>query len=122
MVMIVAVMFVWTLAYLAQRTLEGKNGRTLDSVLVEELINKTDYVTSSGGVISVDARVDLQVKINTFPREKLYFLSFQKSNRESFFDNPHKPYSGIAGYREGLPVPDLMPHEIQEKEGRRTDY
>ena len=63
MVMIVGVMFVWTLAYLAQRTLEGKDGRTLDSVLVEELINKTDYITSSGSVISVDARVDLQVKI-----------------------------------------------------------
>ena len=76
MVMIVAVMFVWTLAYLAQRTLEGKDGRTLDSALVEELLNKSDYITSSGGVISVDARVDLQVKINTFSRKKFYFFSF----------------------------------------------
>ena len=70
MVMIVAVMFVWTLAYVAQRTLEGKDGRTLDSALVEELLNKSDYITSSGGTISVDARVDLQVDINTFLRNK----------------------------------------------------
>ena len=78
MVMIVAVMFVWTLAYLAQRTLEGKDGRTLDSVLVEELINKTDYITSSGGVISVDARVDLQVEFNSFfLRKKTYILSLR---------------------------------------------
>ena len=77
MVMIVAVMFVWTLAYVAQRTLEGKDGRTLDSVLVEELVNKTDYITSNGGVISVDARVDLQVENNTFSRKKVIFFSFR---------------------------------------------
>ena len=70
MVMIVAVMFVWTLAYVAQRTLEGKDGRTLDSGLVEELINKSDYITSSGGTISVDARVDLQVEFNIFFKKK----------------------------------------------------
>ena len=84
MVMIVAVMFVWTLAYLAQRTLEGKDGRTLDSVLVEELINKTDYITSSGGVISVDARVDLQVIINTLFKEKVIFPFFSEIKQRKF--------------------------------------
>lgn len=62
MVMLVGVMFVCTFTYLAQRNMEGEEGRKLESAIVEELVSKTDYITASGGVISVAARVDLQVK------------------------------------------------------------
>ena len=88
MVMIVAVMFVWTLAYVAQRTLEGKDGRTLDSALVEELLNKSDYITSSGGTISVDARVDLQVEFNIFFKEKVIFLFSEIKQRKFLGQSP----------------------------------
>lgn len=105
MVMLVGVMFVCTFTYLAQRNMEGDDGRKLDSAIIEELVSKTDYITARGGVISVAARVDLQ-----------------KELREGFWDNPHKPFQGTPGYREGLPVPALRPHQFQDKEGRRSDY
>ena len=62
MVMLVGVMFVCTATYVAQRTLEGEDGRKLDRSLNEELFSKKDYITASGGVISVASMVDLQVK------------------------------------------------------------
>ena len=117
MVMLVGVMFVCTATYLAQRNMEGDNGRKLDRVVIDELLSKTDYITANGGVICREARVDLQVKHCTFIQGANTIIYIQKELREGPWDNPHKPFKGTPGYREGLPVPELRPHQYQDKEG-----
>ena len=86
MVMLVGVMFVWTVAYIAQRNMEGDDGRKLESVLVEELINKSDYITSSGGVITANARVDLQENIFNILEEFLVSMC----NKRHFHSETNK--------------------------------
>ena len=105
MVMITIVLFVCTFTYVSQRTTEGKDGRRLFRDVEEEIMSKTNYITSDGGVISSAARTDSQ-----------------KPCRTSFWDNPHKPWQGTPGYREGLPVPAMKPHEVQEYDSVRSDY